>query len=1302
VADGLKRDFPTIIEEKRESCVTVAFRRGFEGDGLLFARLPTEQATGLACHVNADFFPLTSRKTIDFTGPDIRVRWNQAALAAAARAAARVGELNEVLRAESLWASVQRTWKVVIQEKTDWLAPFWTELTKAQPPPLWLATEEWSEPRNAYQAFDEKLEGLAVLRDLGLKLVHPTLRPFYSSLQALGVQQLTLTACIEFLRDLGLGQKRHTEQLPHVIQEAARMIALRDLLTTFSVPANMKSELSSLALARGVDGAWWPLQTLFRGDAATISLFTTMDELPPLLNDDLGEPLLRMVGEFGVGRALAFLRSLSGATLSLWANEEPSRCATMLRWFEDRKAQFTTDGLKKSLAALPLFPTAGAHRPLSELSVPGDFEDPIGMATLVDVKRSGVGVDFLHYLGAGELTFSRFVSHHAPHAFTSALPQHKKNHLTRLLADRVWSLRSFPEAGQALQSVPSVLCSDGAYRKPEHVYLLSREVIALLGEVAFAQIPVDAPSVRELYVWLGVSVHPRWEDIYRRICQTTAEPPNEVSITWVQQVFAHLHARHEDLRLWFDSLVELPWLPAVGKRDRWYQGRELFAAFRQHLFESQALFIDIPRADQQAATDTLLRPLKVKMDPATVQIVRHLVFLAEAGTPPNNDIYAVLSRAAAELAAIPIVAHLKQIRCLYASGLYRSPREVYWGPHPFGEMRTQLGREMRQYDALFQALGVREQPEASDYRDVLLEVSRAAGATNRPLVPGERSVVMECWRRLGTGENNQQTVLLELGRSKTYPDPSGCLAEPRQLFIGDAPQLAARFARLSRHIVERVEGVHSALLAAGAKLLSAAVQPRLVECVDEVEDVGLAAILERRRLLISRVLGEGAPALPGTFPRFVRSGELAVQWVIGAFNRSYETPVEQVPAIALREESAATIYFMAVDGVIPWVPLARELATLLAPGREPGQLAAALKEVVAANTEEAASRVLDELGFHSLLRADPPPVSSTPATSLGIEGEVQDSGRSLIATDEDESTEADESVVREKHASNASPPAAASGAGTALSKEGEIKDSGPSPIGTAAVESVISEEHASNTSAPAAGSRGATSKNAAEASQSPSRAQVTGHRTGDLKRLPLDSPGSSGAPMARERRRAHGKSSRLRTYVAPAEDPQPSSEAEPKPRDPVDAAGIARVLEHELRAGRFPEEMHHLNPGYDIESRDAQKRVVRLIEVKSTKGDWSNAAMSHTQFQTALSRGDLFWLYVVERADQDEFAVNCIQDPARKADQFIFDDGWRGLHDPGSGVTPESGFILRITDLPPESLDVDSIDPPEKNLEDLL
>jgi hypothetical protein len=77
--------------------------------------------------------------------------------------------------------------------------------------------------------------------------------------------------------------------------------------------------------------------------------------------------------------------------------------------------------------------------------------------------------------------------------------------------------------------------------------------------------------------------------------------------------------------------------------------------------------------------------------------------------------------------------------------------------------------------------------------------------------------------------------------------------------------------------------------------------------------------------------------------------------------------------------------------------------------------------------------------------------------------------------------------------------------------------------------------------------------------------------------------------------------------------------------------------------------------------------LVRRIEVKSTAAEWSIMGMmlSQRQIDQARADGDLFWLYVVEFAEDDEKArVYRVQDPASRISYFGFDGDWKVVAEP--------------------------------------
>jgi hypothetical protein len=120
-------------------------------------------------------------------------------------------------------------------------------------------------------------------------------------------------------------------------------------------------------------------------------------------------------------------------------------------------------------------------------------------------------------------------------------------------------------------------------------------------------------------------------------------------------------------------------------------------------------------------------------------------------------------------------------------------------------------------------------------------------------------------------------------------------------------------------------------------------------------------------------------------------------------------------------------------------------------------------------------------------------------------------------------------------------------------------------------------------------------------------------------------------------------------------------------RNATEQAGVDRVVEFEMEAGREPTVMPCNHPGYDIESCNAAGDVERYIEVKSLSGRWDRqgVGLTRTEFERANAFRDAYWLYVVERAQQKDSEIHRIQNPGARVTQFFYDRGWELLSEAG-------------------------------------
>ena len=119
----------------------------------------------------------------------------------------------------------------------------------------------------------------------------------------------------------------------------------------------------------------------------------------------------------------------------------------------------------------------------------------------------------------------------------------------------------------------------------------------------------------------------------------------------------------------------------------------------------------------------------------------------------------------------------------------------------------------------------------------------------------------------------------------------------------------------------------------------------------------------------------------------------------------------------------------------------------------------------------------------------------------------------------------------------------------------------------------------------------------------------------------------------------------------------------------VEELGIKWIVDKEWEIGRVVRNLNEdvkNNKGFDLISvSNSNPQDVRLIEVKSCAGNWPElgVGLSRAQFEFAIMEGFQSWLYVVENAlgEDREKRLHRIQDPWDKIRSVYFDPGWRDI-----------------------------------------
>lgn len=1258
-ARRLRDQYPSQIEDKRLSNILVAIPDEPLTSGRLFAVLPTETVVPLPFHLNADFFPTNDRKHIIF-GNDYQSDWNRAAVRAAARTlSANFDKLRDLLGHKGAWQVLRRLddcrRQVERNEYDPVFAAFWEEIAPSLRTRniVFTTTSQWVTPEEV-RLLESDVEETAspILENLNIPIVHPDLRPYFNLLRQkeIGTPLLKVTDIVEALSDAGLDKRTELNQAPSALRTVEQWQTFWQAIDTLLDRSQQTSDersrsrnaLRQCAIAFGPDDTLWSPAQLFRADAETQELFPKVPWLATVCEPE--QVPHSLVQEFTASEAIAFLENTSKDALQdAWRNGLLN-LASLYQWFEARKPQIQSDSqLKKRLCNLPVWPSSQQLGPLTDLYIPGGFDDPLKLSVLVDLEALGGRKEFLRDLGLQELTFATYVREQVPRVFEEnidLLSPTDRQQLVYLFAQRLGEFRDDQKLKERLKKLPLVECVDDVFRSATTVYTHAN-VATILGSHIHVVKPVkqNSDAIKALYEWLEVAQHPRPTDIINRLRELVTQPPNRAAHQTVEAVFGYLAEEwgkwEDSQRNQYDALKQLAWLPSNKDDTLWYKPQQLYAVFQDYLFETQVPFLIIPRQLQnRAGTTGLIDFLEINTKPTPPLVVRHLQEYSRQNRPVNREVYRFLNDNADD----PAVADLNGTACLLLpDSRYVRPDQVFWGEHPFGSYRYQLGSELRQYHSLFDRLGVRERPEDRDFIIVLLEISQNYTRNHAPLDKQSLDIVIHCWKELSAALDQERLSSDELRRLKDHPvipNNQRILTQPELIFFEDRAGLAAKFPQfLENDVIARPQGAWRAMSKVGVRLLGDAVDLHVLEREGDVDDEGLSALVQERCHLLNRVIESEKPSAPdGLNPNiletlhFRKVRKLLINYSLQAFKQKRTTDPESVPALYLKDEASfITVY---ENGAISWPAAAREMANAIKPIGEIGGLAGGIKEVLSSTSPQEAERSLDELGYPPLQEHFQTEVE--PGTIIqGLGGEVP-------------------------------------------TKEGAI-DSFVGDAGlpeTPARVEVVPQTVTRDDTADAAPSGKTTGSTSIKGPTGPSSATTTtGSETSAKDGRPLITIETDIDVSERKPPIKHVPSGRLRTYVIPQSGDIPST-SDPdgyERRTTMGQIGVKRVLVYETECGRTARdtnETHPNHPGYDVESTDVEGDV-RYIEVKSMEGSWSPrtpASVTQAQFKKAQELRDRFWLYVVEFAPDDEqYRVFPIQDPFGKVNQYLFDDGWQEL-----------------------------------------
>jgi hypothetical protein len=1230
-----------LIDADRSSAVTVALPLGAGlTPGVLYATLPTQTPSGLPGRVNAAFYPSTDRKSVRFES-DIYSDWNRAAIAAVASALAEgaldlvrqigipafwevLGEIDSLSRNAASYSPDHS------QTYLDELFPVVAELPVIETTHGAVVT-----PAEAYlPMLSEAYESADALDSIGIPVVSKTLhRRLHSNsvYRLFGIRLLTSAHVVRHLMAAGFTKPFTPSTDTLTMAQVKQLLAVLGLL---------QGNISNVDGIRGVaivpcgngliapaSKVVWPssaeeaglfellVDDLFMADADTVTKFC-----PGLQH--LWKPL-------DVRQAAALLERVDAENLSELGDD-------LLAWFDRHLLEIDLSKAAE-IAALPIFPTSNkTFRPLTALSLPQDFDDPVNVASLVAFETARDYHRLLDRLGARPLdVVSYFVIHVLPAAKHQQLNITQAAQLLSLVGRYELELEPHRHEFAEAVLIPGL---DGKLHTAGELHLPSDDIAVLAPKLPLADTAAVPSPVLE---WLGVARIPTdvaLEIAANRLAAGASDPGEKVA-TAILRVL-QLRGTHATTSTEQGSvpafLTSLPWLPL--KRGGTSKPADVLPTNARHLYGMQGNELGISSPSQVSYFSQLTR-LGMPSTPPVEIVVEHLKHCSDMGADLNPEVYRVLSTNADDRA----VKLLRSTRCIHlGQGVFVSPYTTFWGRTPFGRWGAELPGTMRVHQKFFDAVGVREEPGPVEIAAVLKAIGAEFGTDL--LGNDAEKAVHGCWSQLSEllDHSDAARVLSELGHTRSALDSRGVLANPEGLFFEDSRGTCRRFKLLANNVIPRSQATGPSLERAGVRRVEELISAELPGGTPQPDDE-LPRLISERIGAFRRLLNDDQSIKAMQQVNIFRVEDLAVKFRAELFGYTEVVGPEPTDAIYLRETEQ-----LVYDQRSTSRALARELARAIHPDDDPGRLAIQLQPVIDAASASDAHSALDDYGID---RLDTEEHEATWSVAVQLNNEP--------GTFAD--NEVDEVIVGH----------AVSGADDAATKPQVVASEQTSP----------SPESSSNDAAPKSEPTNPSNRHTDfvhapghPTTEVPDRAG-SGFHSHKSQDGWVSENGSSGAgPGARTgasrgqaSRSRGGRQTRLRSYVLNSDNDDSGRGAfgdEAPDFTPIDTAGVARVLEYEKKCGREPVEMEHGNHGFDVESYDPRNNLVRRIEIKSTGGAWSVAGvmLSRRQHKQAREDGNLFWLYVVENALDDENAhIFRIQNPAERIDYFGFDDGWKTI-----------------------------------------
>lgn len=1250
--------FPSLERQNRKDSVSVAIRvdNPDSSNGLLYAFLPTKQSTGIPLHINADFFPTSSRKSLMFDGYGQEQYWNVLLIKTSAEI---ISENLELIRDEighiQLYSLINKTFqneKIALKEETfpNCFTYFWSYIEQKvkQGSKIFYSSEGLYESiESVFLGEGWSKEEEDVFHKIGGKFTHSDSNSHKEILGHLGVKRLKIKDFLSFCEKDEFSSSKDKAIDINKLNNFYRPIwsLINSLLTNDDTSEKSIEKLKEIPLIVNtklkvlcIDLLYASVSPIANNELA--KAFICLD----FPHDDLLEysKLYELVDSFG-------LEEMVKTAKAPYVDCLPS--TNDLRSFYSLIQKLDNNELERSvyedLKKLPIWKSGDGFYTLNESLLPGNFDDPTGEAKLLNrLYLSPTAEEFLkEKLEIKKQTIKEYVRKVLPRVFDDSGPRSTEEYqeLIKILA-KDNSLLDDAKIMDLLKETAMIPNMEGGWKTPENIYFKTKYLSDLFGDnlelwVNKKIIPKEK-SVQAFFKSLGILSKPNYRHIVDRIYNLSQEYSPTADIRKLSEnlfyKLSEIYKNSKDNRESIENELQIlqyeETLPIIGDNEYWHCPEDIYAPYKYQAFESQVDVLDF--LEENKLNKKLLEALSINFDTDldVKYIVNHLIHCVDNNNEPHKLLYQELDKRVQDLGSWEVQKvkdELKDIKCIWVPDKVRfvRPNQLFYRKQSLGDYVFTVPEKINQYRKFFDFVGVKDSPDVKSYIQIIEDIADNYFPHYGPVEVKDKKIYEICIKEIAalcdSGQEEWGSIK-RLEGFKSILNVNDCFCFYDEVLIEDSDWCKNYFAGDGFDWLSKLKNSQALLERLGVRKLSDAMNLSLsFRGGEEVFENKKMDILRDRVDLYLRILQNSNQDYLLDFRacfskiKIVSFEELKVEAFIDNDLLKITSQEKAVPSFFDKKDSKLYLVRpLSANFINIFMPILQIL--LPTEGRRIKEMVSVF-DAVSQHPIDAGKQYLDELEYEPIDEStdndNKLDLSSPDIESLGVENKAY-------------SKDFEESKIEE-----------AQGLG---STENRGSDQG---------------QHSK------------TLKNSSDLKSVLKNESIDGPL---LKPdLPRKKPKNISKSKIKERKR-------LLSYVT-SNSKKSSNNNDQDRKLEIEELSRIKVEKYEINGGREPINMAQTNPGYDMESLNKETgEIERVIEIKGTTGAWKDmgVSISSTQFSHAQDKGRDYWLYVVDNVYETYAKVYAIQNPAMKVDKFMFDGGWKAESEEASYEAKDSNLGL--------------------------